>query len=152
MVCTLRDTLCVGFQICSMVRGYHEYQYIWNAVVGEILPCNYETGNVHNPYAVNVKKGDVIVGNVPKKLSCLCSLFLQRGGIICCEVTGLLCYSSDLPQRGLEIPCKIVFKGNLKEIEKVKKVLKLTKSDSHGATTETSDNSGKNTPQSSDVD
>ena len=134
-----------------MVRGYHEYQHIWDAVVGEILPCNCETGNVHDPYAVSIKKGGVIVGHVPKKLSCLCSLFLQWGGIICCEVTGLRRYYSDLPQGGLEIPCNIVFKGHLKEIEKVKKVLKLTESDSPSATTETVDNSGKNT-QSSDVD
>ena len=123
-----------------MLRGYHKYQHIWDAVVGEILPCNCEMGNVHDPYAVSIKKGGVIVGHVPKKLSCLCSLFLLRGGIICCKVTGLRRYSSDLPQGGLEIPCNMV-----------KKVLKLTESDSPSATTETVDNSGKNT-ESSDVD
>ena len=108
--------------------------------------------NVDDTYAVSIKKGDVIVGYVPKKPLCLCSLFLQQGSAICCEVTGLRCYSSDLPQGGLEIPCNIVFKGHLKEIDKLKKVLKLTESDSPGAITETVDNSGKNTPQSSDVD
>ena len=57
------------------------------------------------------------------------------------EVTSLRRYYFDLPQGGLEILCIIVFKGHLKEIEKVKKVLKLTESDSPGATTETIDTS-----------
>ena len=80
----------VWFQLSSMIHGYHEYLHIWDAVVGETLPCNHEVGNVHDPYVVSVKKGGVIVGHVPKKLSCLCSLFLRRGGSICCEVTGIL--------------------------------------------------------------
>ena len=113
----------VVFQLSSMVRGYHEYHHIWDAVVGETLQCCREDGNIHNPYAVSVKKGSTIVGHVLKKLSCLCSLFLQRGGNICCEVTGLQCYSSDLPQGGLEIPCNLVSEGNLKEVKKVKNLL-----------------------------
>ena len=72
---------------------------------------------------MSVKKDSTIVGHVPKKLSCLCSLFLLRGGNICCEVTGLWCYSFDLPQGGLEIPCNLVFEGSLKEVEKVKKLV-----------------------------
>ena len=71
----MASTLCARFQVCSIVRGYHKYQYIWDAVVGEILPCNCETGNVHNPYAVSIKKGGVIVGHVPKKLLCCVHYF-----------------------------------------------------------------------------
>ena len=37
--------------------------------------------------------------------------------------------SSDLPQGGLEIPCNLVFEGNLKEVEKVKKLVTLVESD-----------------------
>ena len=54
-----------------MVRGYHEYQYIWEA---EVLPCNCEMGNVHDPCAVSIKKGGVIVGHVPKAyVHCFCN-------------------------------------------------------------------------------
>ena len=116
------------FQLSSMVRGYHEYRYIWDAAVGETLQCHCEVGNVHDPYAVSVKKGSTIVGHIPKKFSCFCSLLLRWGGNICCEVTGLRCYSSDLPQGGLEIPCNLVFEGDLKEVEKVKKLVTLVES------------------------
>ena len=40
-----------------MIRGYHEYLHIWDAVVGETLLGNHEVGNVHDPYAVSIKKG-----------------------------------------------------------------------------------------------
>ena len=108
----------VRFQLSSMVRGYHEYQHSWDAAVGETLQYHCEDENIYDPYAVSVKKGSTIVGHIPKKLSCLYSLFLRRGGNICCEVTGLRHYSSDLPQGGLEIPCNLVFEG---KVEKVKK-------------------------------
>lgn len=125
MVSTSCKTSCVRFQISSMVRGYHKYQHIWEAVVGETLPCNREVGNIHNPYAVSIKKGDLVVGHVPKKVLCLCSLFLRRGGTICCEVTGSRRYSADLLQGGLEIPCNMIFEENAKEIEKVKNLIKM---------------------------
>ena len=66
----------VVFQLSSMVRGYHEYQYIWDAVVGETLQCYREDVNIHDPYAVSIKKSSTIVSHVPKKLSCLCSLWV----------------------------------------------------------------------------
>ena len=61
--------MSVRFQISSMIRGYHEYEHIWDAVVGETLPCNYEVRNVHDPCAVNVvghnaKKAFMLVLNV----------------------------------------------------------------------------------------
>ena len=59
------STSCVRFQI-SMVHRYHEYQHIWETVVGKTLPCNREVGNIHDPYVVSVKKGDLAVGHVPK--------------------------------------------------------------------------------------
>ena len=50
-----------------MVRGYDEYQHVWDAAVGETLQCHRKDGNVHNPYAVSIKKASTIVGHVPKK-------------------------------------------------------------------------------------
>ena len=63
-----------------MIRGYHEYQSIWEAEVGENLTCIREPGNVRDPYAVAVTKPEssTIVGHVPRKMSAICSLFLRK--------------------------------------------------------------------------
>ena len=52
--------------------------------------------------------------------SVLC--FLARGGAITCTpVGGRRCFSDlKFPQGGSEIPCKLVFTGKSKEVEKVK--------------------------------
>ena len=71
-----------------------------------------------------VKKDAITVGHVPKKISCICSLFLRRGGFINCEVTGSRRYSADLDQGGLEIPCSLTFTGEIKEVQKVQRLLK----------------------------
>ena len=67
-----------------MIRGYHEYQGIWEAEVGENLTCIREPGKVRDPYAVAVTKPEslIIVGHVPRKMSAICSLFLRKGGSI----------------------------------------------------------------------
>ena len=66
----------------AMIRGYHEYQNIWEAEIGENLTCIREPGNVSDPYAVAVTKPEAstIVGHVPRKMSAVCSLFLRKGG------------------------------------------------------------------------
>ena len=40
------------FDIKSSVRGYHIYKDIWEASVGEELPCQRKNGNCANPFAV----------------------------------------------------------------------------------------------------
>ena len=42
------------FSIDSCVRGHHLYSGIWEASVGEQLPCEREDGNGTNPFAVNL--------------------------------------------------------------------------------------------------
>ena len=68
----------------AMIRGYHEYQSIWKAEIGENLTCIRKPGNVRDPYAVAVIKSEssTIVGHVPRKISAICSLFLRKGGSI----------------------------------------------------------------------
>lgn len=111
----------------AMIRGYHEYQSIWEADVGESLTCIREPGNVRDPYAVAVTKPEssTIVGHVPRKMSAICSLFLRKGGSISCQVSGGKRYSQDLPQGGLEIPCLLRFQGTAKDIPKVEKLATL---------------------------
>ena len=106
------------FSIEAMVRGYHVYQKIWDAALGEQLSCSRETGNRQDPFAVAVVRSLVTVGHVPKKISSVCSMFLLRGGTLRCRVTASRRYSGDLPQGGLEIPCMLTFEGGAKDIAK----------------------------------
>ena len=49
------DSLHVLYR--SMVHGYHKYQSIWDNPLedGDLL-CEWETGNLHDPQAVVIKK------------------------------------------------------------------------------------------------
>ena len=48
-------------------------------------------------YAIAILKDDVIIGHLPRVMSRMCSLFIARGGVITCIVTGARRYSVDLP-------------------------------------------------------
>ena len=105
-----------------MVRGYHDYQAVWDAQIGEELSCVTERENVRDPFAVAVKKSNLTVGHIPTKISALCSLFLQRGGTITFQVTSSRRYSDDLVQGGLDIHCALKFKDDTKLVNKIKKI------------------------------
>ena len=63
----------------------------------------------------------------------LFALFLDHGGTVTCEVIGNQQYLEDLPQGGLEIPCKLLFHGPSKYVAKVCNLLdsaKIAKLDS----------------------
>ena len=111
------------YTVESMVHGYHVYRDIWEAAVGETLPCQREAGNPYDTYAVSVMEGDTIVGHLPRSISAVCTLFLRWNGTILGEVTGRRHNSADLPQGGLEIPCKLIFAGSARDIAKVQKLL-----------------------------
>ena len=73
------------YETVSCVHGYHEYQGVWMAAVGEELCCKREMRrNLRDPYAVVVKKDGITVGHLPSKISRICSLFLMRGGKFLC--------------------------------------------------------------------
>ena len=114
-------------EISCCVRGYHVYKDVWEAAIGEVLVCRREPSNAADRYAVAVTKEETIIGHLPRKLSKVCSLFLRRGGSIRSTVTGRRRYSSDLTQGGLEVPCTLLFTGDVKEIKKLEKVLKRSK-------------------------
>ena len=109
-----------AFEIASCVRGHHVYQEQWTAAVREILECKRERGNATDMYAVSVTKQGTIVGHLPRKISRVCALFIRRGGKICCQITARRRHSSDLPQGGLEIPCRLLFYGKDEEIKKLR--------------------------------
>ena len=108
----------------SCVRGHHIYKANWNPCEGEELFCCKEENNSHDPYAVVVMKGNVIVGHVLRKISAACSLFLEKEDTtITCTITGKQRYSTELPQGGLEVPCVLNFRGRVKDVGKIVKLL-----------------------------
>ena len=88
------------FLVESMIRGYHEYTVWENPVLAEELRCTREIGNPHDPAAVAIQKqisGEMdIVRHVPKRFSALSYVFIRRGGVIKCVVSGPRRYSADL--------------------------------------------------------
>ena len=118
-----------SFSVDSMMRGYHEYMYIWeNPSVEYNLVCEREPGNAHDTHAVAIKKnidGEIkIVGHILRKISAVCSIFLRHGGNILCHVSRVCQYSLDLAQGGLEITCVLKFvASNQKEATKTKCLL-----------------------------
>ena len=115
------------FTVSAMVRGYHVYQEVWEVCISEILPCIREVGHRHDPYVIAVKKDEIVVGYLSHKISCICSIFIQRGGKKCCTVTNSRRYSADLAQGGMEILCTLAFKIMDKhESEKTHKLINST--------------------------
>ena len=56
-------TPTTSFSIASMVRGYHIYKDIWDALIGEELSCEREGANYADPFAVAIIKDDNVVGH-----------------------------------------------------------------------------------------
>ena len=116
--------MAASMEIMSCIQGYHIYYTVWTPTVGEYLICRREVGNARDRYAVGVYKqpNDVLVGHLHRKISLLCSLFLRHGGTITCQVTGRR-QRSDLPQGGLDVPCRLLFRGKKKDVKKLHKSL-----------------------------
>ena len=119
------STTMATFEKDGYVCVYHVYGRVWDAVIGEHLTCRRKPTNESDRYAVAVLKDGNVIGHLPRKVSQVCSLFLRRGGTISCEVTGTRRYSADLPQGGLEIPCKLLFTSKAREVDKVQTLFKL---------------------------
>ena len=116
-------------EIESCIRGHHVYKDVWTPVVDEELNCRREEGNISDPYAVATVKSGNIVGHVPRRISVACNLFIQKRGNILCKVTGPRRHSGDLPQGGLEVPCKLTFLGDSKLVTKISTLLRPAKAD-----------------------
>ena len=124
-----------SYEVESVVRGYHIYKEIWSAAVGTTLPCQQESFNPYDSYAVAIIKDDLVVGHMLRNISVTCSAFLRRGDAITCTVTGARQYSNDLPQGGLKVPCRLKFSACSKEISKIVKLLPLAPLNTGGTMT-----------------
>ena len=69
--CKIFEMSSTIFSIESCVRGYHVYKSSWAASIGEILLCEREERNLEDPYAVAIVRNGVIVGHVPRTISCV---------------------------------------------------------------------------------
>ena len=88
------------------MRGFHVYKDVYEPSQ-DLLPCIKEPGNINDPYAVAMMNGNAVVGHIPRVISALCSMFITQGGLLECRITGHQRYSRDLPQGGLELPCRL---------------------------------------------
>ena len=112
------------FSVDSCIRGHHISKEFWTPSIDQQLFCEKEEGNPHDPYAVAVLGVDnTVLGHVPRQVSAGCFLFLQQNGRITCKVSGPRQFSADLPQGGLEVPCTLTFSGEVKLVEKMKKLI-----------------------------
>ena len=112
--------------IDSCVRGHHVSKHFWTPTIGETFVCKREPENPTDAYAVAVVANSIVVGHVPRKISAACSLFLrQNGSTVHCTITGKRRCSEDLPQGGLEVPCKLMFEGDSVYVAKIKKLLSV---------------------------
>ena len=59
---------------------------------------------------------NTIVGHLPRQISTICHLFLRKGGIITCTISGRRQCSADLPQGGLEVPHQLVLIASDKKL------------------------------------
>ena len=102
-----------GFEetITSCVRGYHIYNWVRTATVGEMLRCARKAGIVVDGYAVSMLKNHNIVGHLRNKVPKFVLFFFQCGSSISCEVARVRRYSTDLQQGGIEVPFILIVKG-----------------------------------------
>ena len=119
-----------------VIRIYHIYKAIWDPTAEETLGCMQESSNPRDRYAVSAQKDGQIVAHLPQKISRLCSLFIGRGGTITATVTGEKRRSADLPQGGMEIPCRLNFSGPGDVLLKAKHLIELLKLDKSKAVKE----------------
>ena len=57
------------FEKWSCVRGYHVYEDMWAAPIGEKLVCKREMNTRHDIYVFTVVKGEVVMGTLTTKIS-----------------------------------------------------------------------------------
>ena len=60
-------------EVVTVDRGYHVYVVVWEAAVGQILPCQWEGGNIIPPYAiVVVENNDTPIDMTPRTQQTFC--------------------------------------------------------------------------------
>ncbi len=113
-----RDVAISQYEIDSVVCGHHVYKTLWRPFEGEILRLSKEHCNAYDKHAVSVMKEHSVVGHVPIEFRRAVWHFLSHGGSAHCKVTG-----HRKKGKGLEVPCKFVFRGRKTIISRLQKLI-----------------------------
>ena len=117
------------FKCESMIKEYHAYMNDWTLMIGESLTTRPEPENEIDKYAVTVTKDAKVIGHLKKgetgRYVKTVFYFLRANPMNTANitVTGKRVNLGD--GQGLQIPCTILFPGEEKYIEVLKKQLNL---------------------------
>ena len=109
-----------SIRVESVVRGHHVYKEIWTPELGEVQTVCKEPDNIHDRHAICVKKDGAIVGYVPRELSRTMDVFIEKGGVVTCTVTG-----RHKKGKGLEVPCVYCLEAKKRLMTKVQRYLRV---------------------------
>ena len=95
------------FEVDSFITGYHVYREFWQPELGQFLNVEIEPSNVHDRFAVAVKKDKKIIGHLPRDNRHLIFFFIQEETTAKCiaTVTGPSVNLGD--KLGQKVPCKL---------------------------------------------
>ena len=102
----------MNFEFQSAVRGYHYYRKYWSPKEHETLNCYHEPGNPFDIFAIKTCSHRSLqpVGHLPREISRLTKLILDRGAEVEAKLTSNQYRCSPITQGGLEIPCTVNIK------------------------------------------
>ena len=107
------------FEFYLGLRGYHVYHNTvnWKPYVKQKIALKREHNNEHDKFEVagrvtmRGRFGWIVVGHIPKELSCYVWYSIQEGEVYDVEVYKKKPMASPLLQGGLEIPIKVCHLG-----------------------------------------
>ena len=100
-----------NIEFTAAICGYHSYKRYWQPEDAERLECLHEVENLFDVFAIKTVNSDkVITGHLPREISRVTKLLLDRGAVAYAELTSTHYRRSPVVQGGLEIPCKITVK------------------------------------------
>ena len=100
----------------SELMGCHEYQMLWNPIIGEVLETRREPDNINDAFAVSVLKGGQVIGHLKKgengRYARTIFYFLRADPSNRCtaSVTGMPVNHGD--GMGMKVPCVLTFHGH----------------------------------------
>ena len=67
-----------SFSLTVVVCGFHNYKNVWEPTIDKVLSCERDVGNSHDTFAVAIKNSFEVVGNIPRFLLYICSIFIYE--------------------------------------------------------------------------
>ena len=110
-------------EVESFITGFHVYKKFWEPEQGESLTLENEPRNIQDQFAVAVKKGEKIIGHLPRDDRHLIYFFLQEDitGKCIATVTGKPVNLGD--KLGQKVPCKLRISGQKEYVNALERLL-----------------------------